>query len=540
MDRTARALWILGALVATAAGSLGCKGPPPTNPGAVSREPNRLLWGDTHVHTSRSADASRHGARAADLNAAYDWAKGLPVVHPTTRARIQLRRPLDFLVVTDHAEGLQKRAWSDTIDAAERHYAPCAFTTFIGWEWSSELADHQIHRSVFMNQGAMQARELLPFSALDGTRPEDLWSWLQEKSSLVVTDFIAIPHAPNLSAGTMYPEVDAEGAPITAEYAEMRMRWEPVSEVTQVKGDSETHPALSPDDEFADFETYPATQTQAKPAREGAYARTALLRGLQIGKSAGANPFQFAMIGSTGSHTGLASADEDYFWGARPGERDLSAQGLTAVWAEENTRTSIFNAFKRKEVYATTGPRIRVRFFGGWSFTAKHAQKASMVMLGYTEGHPMGSELTGAPEDTAPTFMMYALKDPEGANLDRIQIVKGWVDDDGQTHEKVYDVVWSGGRERGPDGTLTPVTNLVHRSTATYLDVEGAPSLHGFWSDPQFDPEQPAFYYLRVLQVPTPRHTLYDALAEGTDPEESGHPVMIQERAYTSPIWYTP
>jgi hypothetical protein len=512
-----------------------------------------------HVHTSDSADAHRLGNRSADANTAYRWAKGLPVVHPYTRARVQLERPLDFLLVADRAKELKKGAWSGTIAAAERHYAPCAFTTFIGWEWTSGRGGHNLHRVVFMNEGAEQARRLVPFSALDGSRPEDLWSWLEETSSRVGTDFIAIPHSPNLSGGMMYPEVDSEGLPITAAYAEARMRWEPVAEVTQIKGDSETHPALSVNDELADFETFPPTPEHGgvqPKISEGSYARTALLRGLQIGQSVGANPFQFAMIGSTGSHTGLASADEDYFWGAPPSQSgpqsqppigaaglegsDLSAQGLTAVWAEENTRTSIFDAFKRKEVYATSGPRIRVRFFGGWNFSAKQARKASMVITGYMFGYPMGSDLTEAPEGKAPSFLMYAVKDPEGANLDRIQLVKGWVDEEGKTHEKVHDVVWSGGRERGPEGKLPPVKDLVDLATATYLDVEGTPALYGFWSDLQFDPKQPAFYYLRVLQVPTPRHTLYDAVARGIDPNETGRPPTIQERAYTSPIWYTP
>ena len=545
MNRIQRSLWMLTALATMAAGSLGCKGPPPTNPGVIAREPNRLLWGETHVHTSASEDARLLGNRSADPNTAYRWAKGLPVVEPYTQARVQLQTPLDFLVVADHAEGLEKAAWSGTIDAAERHYAPCAFTTFIGWEWSSELGGHNLHRVVFMNEGAKHARQLIPFSALDGPRPEELWNWLEETSSRVGTDFIAIPHNPNLSGGMMYAEVDSEGLPITSAYAQTRMRWEPVAEVTQIKGDSETHPALSPDDEFADFETFSRAPEQGGAEGKisnGAYARTALLRGLGIGQSVGVNPFKFAMIGSTGSDTGLASADEAYFWGATPGldSRDYSAQGLTAVWAEENTRTSIFEAFKRKEVYATTGPRIRVRFFGGWNFGAKQARKANMVTIGYTFGHPMGSDLAKRPEDKAPSFLMYAVKDPEGANLDRIQLVKAWVDVEGKTHETVYDVVWSGGRERGPDGKLPPVKNTVDLATAKYVDVEGAPALYGFWSDPQFNPEQPAFYYLRVLQVPTPRHTLYDAVARGIDPNETGHPPTIQERAYTSPIWYTP
>jgi hypothetical protein len=559
MNCIQRALWILTALATVAPGLLGCKGPPPTNSAVIAKEPNRLLWGDTHVHTSYSADADLRGKPAADPNTAYRWAKGLPVVDPYTRAKVQLQTPLDFLVVADHAEGLNKAAWSGMVEAAERHYEPCTFTTFIGWEWSSELGGHNLHRVVFTDGGAEQARQLVPFSALDGPRPEDLWSWLEETSSRLETDFIAIPHGPNLSGGMMYPEADSEGLPITAAYAQTRMRWEPVAEVTQIKGDSETHPSLSPDDELADFETFPQKSEQGDAQtkiREGSYARSALLRGLQIGQSVGANPFQFAMIGSTGSHTGLASADEAAFWGANPfkvgpgnerstgadalASRDLSAQGLTAVWAEENTRTSIFEAFKRKEVYATTGPRMRVRFFGGWNFNAKQARKALMVNIGYTFGLPMGSHLTKAPEGKAPTFLMYAVKDPEGANLDRIQLVKGWVDAEGKTHEKVYDVVWSGGRERGPDGNLPLVKDTVDPATAKYDDTEGAAALYGFWSDPGFNPEQQALYYLRVLQIPTPRHTLYDAVALGIDPNETGHPQTIQERAYTSPIWYTP
>lgn len=540
MDDTRKALRIPFAIVVLAAISIGCKPPPPTNPTAIAREPNMLLWGDTHVHTRYSADTAHDGVRAADLQTAYRWAQGIPVVDPYTRARVQLRRPLDFLVVTDHAEGLTAAAWQDTITTADRHYAPCSFTTFIGWEWSAEQDGKQLHRSVLMSGSAAEARELTPFGAQDSTRPEALWAWLEEKSSVVGTDFIAIPHGPNLAGDRMYPEVDSDGEPISAEYAEARMRWEPLSEVTQTLGDSETHPSLSPDDELASFETYPRDDGQSGPITAGAYARSALLRGLQIAHSTGANPYRFAMVGATGSHTGLASADEGYFWGAAPGDREASAQGLTAVWAEENTRTSIFDAFKQREVYATTGPRIRVRFFGGWDFTVKHAKSPSLVTVGYTLGHPMGHELRDAPDDKVPTFLMYAVGDPDGAQLDRIQMVKGWVDADGVTHEKVYDVVWSAGRERDEDGRVPPVQDLVDLRTGANLDVEGVPALHGFWSDPQFDPKEPAFYYLRVLEVPTPRHSLLDALARGTDPADAGYPPTIQERAYTSPIWYTP
>lgn len=547
MNRIGRGLWIVAALGTAAASVLGCKGPPPTHAGAIALEPNELLWGDTHVHTRNSTDALDEGNRSVDPDTAYRWAKGLPVVNPHTRARIQLQTPLDFLVVSDHAEMLQQRTWNDAVETAERHYAPCRFTTFIGWEWTAELDGQNLHRVIFMNEGAERARQITPLSSLGSPHPEDLWDWLAETSSRVGTDFIAIPHAPNLSGGLMYPEVDSQGGPITEAYAQTRMRWEPVAEVTQIAGDSETHPTLSPDDELAGFEKLaPATGEARGEINEGAYARSALLRGLRSGSALGANPFQFGMIGSTGTHAGLASAEEDNFWGGPAaelgglGSGDASAQGLTAVWAEENTRASIFDAFKRKEVYATTGPRIRVRFFGGWSFEAKQASKADMVNVGYTLGHPMGSDLKKPPNGKAPGFLMYAVRDPEGANLDRIQLVKGWVDEEGRSHEKVYDVVWSKSRERGPDGKLPGAEDTVDLATASYDETRGAPALHGFWSDPEFDPEQPAFYYLRVLQIPTPRHTLYDAVARGVDPAQTGHPPTIQERAYTSPIWYTP
>jgi hypothetical protein len=603
-------------MTALAAVALGCKGPPPTSTGAITNEPNRLYWGDTHVHTSHSAYAYLLGNRSADPDTAYRWAKGLPVVHPHTGAKVQIHTPLDFLVVADHAEMLavplklmqgdpklastetgkrwirmmqegkgpqifeqelsaairsgtaiggfdddevEQSAWGSIVEAAEKHYAPCSFTSFVGWEWTATPDGKSLHRVVFMDKGREQASQFIPFSSFDSPRPEDLWGWLEETSARAGTDFIAIPHNSNLSGGMMYPEVDSDGRPITAAYARTRMRWEPIVEVAQIEGDSETHPSLSPDDELADFEKLPQTPeaggVEAK-ASEGDYVRSGLLRGLQIDQEIGSNPYKVGMIASTGSYTGLASAEEFNFWGrtafdsipenkSAPGSSglkgsDVSAQGLAAVWAEENTRTSIFAAFKRKEVYATTGPRIRVRFFGGWDFDAKQAQKANMVTVGYTFGHPMGSDLTKVPKGKKPTFLFYAVKDPEGANLDRIQLIKGWVDAEGKTHEKVYDVAWSGGRKRGPDGKVPPIDSTVHLATAKYDNVWGAPALRGFWSDPDFDPKERAFYYLRVLEIPTPRHTLYDAVALGTDPNESGRPPTIQERAYTSPIWYTP
>jgi len=564
MRRIEPALWTL---IAVATAVLGCKPPPPTTPAAIASEPNLLLWGDTHVHSSYSQDAYALGNHSADPDTAYRWAKGLPVVHPITQAKVQIEKPLDFMIVADHAEALGAHleldpaaAWSEIIEAAERHYAPCSFTSFIGWEWTSAADGKNLHRVVFMKGGREQANQLAPFSALDGARPRDLWSWLEEASARLRTDFLAIPHGSNLSDGAMFADTDSEGRPISAAYARMRMRWEPVAEVTQFEGDSETHPSLSPDDEFADFETFlPASEDGAGQPKlsKGDYARSALRRGLGIEQAVGANPFKFGMIGSTNSHTGLASAEEDNFWGATAAEStpeneraprpdgeiqgsDLSAQGLAAVWAEENTRASIFAAFKRREVYATTGPRIRVRFFGGWGFNKKQAGDPNMVTLGYTLGYPMGSDLTKAPEGKAPGFLMYAVKDPDGANLDRIQIIKGWVDADGTTHEKVFDIAWSDKRERGPDGAVPPLPDRVDLATASYHNSSGAQALRGFWSDPDFDPAQRAFYYVRVLQIPTPRHSLYDAVARKQDPSQTGHPPTIQERAYTSPIWYTP
>lgn len=599
MQRIAR---ILGTITLVGWGVLGCKGPPPTVAFAIRAEPNRLLWGDPHVHSSYSADAYLMGNRTADPGTAYRFARGLPVVHPYTQAKVQLRTPLDFAVVADHAEmltvplrlmkgdtelaksatgkrwlemmqrgegleamerdlgaGLHEStaisdfdddevkadAWDDVVAAAERYYEPCAFTTFIGWEWSAEADGHALHRVIFMDQGGKQARQLLPFSALDGPLPEDLWAWLADTSQRVGTDFVAIPTGSNLSGGMMFPEVESDGRPMTVAYARTRMRWEPVAEVTQIRGDSETTPTLSPEDDFAGFEQFPRSAAGGGVEQDqGDYVRGALLRGMQIAQTIGANPYELGMVGGTGSHTGLASAEEDNFWGVPSADglagADLSAQGLTAVWAEENTRQSIFAAFKRREVYATTGPRIRVRFFGGWSFDDKEASNFQMVHTGYTNGFPMGSDLTKGPQGKAPNFMMYAIKDPEGANLDRIQMVKGWVDAEGKTHEKVYDVVWSGDRKRDADGKVPSIESTVDLATAKYQNIFGAPALHGFWTDPDFDPKQRAFYYLRVLQIPTPRHTLYDAVAFGVDPAESGEPATIQERAYTSPIWYVP
>jgi hypothetical protein len=480
---------------------------------------------------------------------------------------------------------VSRTIWGEIMDAAERHYEPGKFTTFLGWEWSSTPQGANLHRVIFIREGKQMGEQFIPYTSLDSDKPEDLWKWLDVTTEKTGANLIAIPHNSNISKGLMFPIKDSYDRPISAEYANNRMRWEPVVEMTQIKGDSETHPNLSPTDEFADYETYDhlieVEGTEQKAmftdsflgelseqdrefvkkheiyiARAGDYARSALKRGLAIEARIGVNPYKFGQVGSTDSHTAMASAEEDNFHGKMaldstpetkakdiiPGTPgwDMGAAGLVAVWAEENTRESIFDAFRRKEVYATTGPRIQVRFFGGWKFTSEDGKASDLVDIGYEKGVTMGSDLTNAPEGKAPTFLISALKDPNEANLDRIQIIKGWIDKEGDPQEKIYNVAMSDGRTVGSDGKVKPVGNTVDIKTATYTNSIGDTGLVTVWTDPDFDSLQRAFYYARVLQIPTPRHTLYDAIALGIDPEETGNPATIQERAYTSPIWYTP
>jgi hypothetical protein len=342
------------------------------------------------------------------------------------------------------------------------------------------------------------------------------------------------------------------------------MRWEPVIETTQIKGDSETHPSLSPDDEFADFETYEHLFRMDESETEdvgdslrGSYTRAGLMRGLEIEEEIGVNPFKYGMIGSTDAHTGFSSAEEDNFWGkfsldSIPDEKrdreltpgvygwDMSGSGLAAVWATENTREAITAAFKRRETYGTSGPRIMLRFFGGFDFATGDANARNLAQVGYDKGVPMGSDLTAAPDGKAPSFLIHAVKDPKDANLDRIQVVKGWVGANGTAQEKVYNVGWSEGRSLGSDGRLLAVGNTVDLTTGLFTNDIGTPELVTVWTDPDFDTTQRAFYYVRVLQIPTPRNSTYDAIALGIDPAETGHAITIQERAYSSPIWYTP
>ena len=592
--------------------------------------PNQVLFGDTHLHTAMSADAGLT-ATITTPDDAYRFAKGETVMS-SNGIPARLQRPLDFLVVADHAEnlglpfGLEEgneallstewgqglaeviapktheamgeayvywgntfsaaeepvdplaetnfpaTMWQRMTDAAERHNNPGTFTALIGYEWTSSPDGNNLHRNVIFRDGKDRADQVVPFSAYDSMDPEDLWNWMDKYQSETGGRVLAIAHNGNLSNGLMFDDVTmTDKKPLDREYAERRMGFEPIYEVTQIKGDGETHPGLSPNDEFADYGTWdtgsfgPELKTSDMLPRE--YAREAWKRGLAYEVKLGANPFKFGVIGSTDAHTGLATTQEDNFFGKvalveptkdpvrfeeqitgrftpdDPSDDIVHAQGLAsglaAVWARENTRDAIWDALNRKEVYATTGTRIRVRVFAGDAFSKEDLARSDFAAYGYAHGVPMGGDLSGAPNQAPPALLIKAIRDPDGANLDRVQVVKGWLDADGKTHEKVYDVAWSGDREPGEDGKLPPVGNTVNVEEATYTNSIGAVYLDAFWKDPDFDPAQRAFYYVRVLEIPTPRWTTYDAKFFGIDLPE-GIPPTHQERAYTSPIWYTP
>ena len=464
-----------------------------------------------------------------------------------------------------------RSTWDETIAAAEEANQPGRFTAFIGYEWTSNTGGNNLHRVVIYRDGGDKAGQVEPYTTLrpaGSDDPKDLWRWLAAYEERTGGQVLAIAHNGNLSNGRMFPVIDTfTGRDFDRAYAETRARWEPLYEVTQIKGDGETHPFLSPNDEFADFERWDVgnldlTEAKTREMLPGEYARSALRLGLLLEQRLGVNPYRFGMIGSTDSHTGLATADEDNFFGKHAGAEPSAgraghvfaaspdgrirligwqqvASGYAGVWARENTRAALFDAMQRKEVYATTGPRMFVRFFGGWEFEPADAHTRNPAIAGYTKGVPMGGDLGEAPRGRAPTFLVAALKDPIGANLDRIQIVKGWLDAAGQTQEKVYDVVWSGDRRPDAQGRLPAVGNTVDVANATWTNTIGAGELITVWRDPDFDPAQRAVYYARVLEIPTPRWTAYDARYFGVQmPPEV--PRTIQERAYTSPIWYSP
>jgi len=592
---------------------------------------SQVLFGDTHLHTSYSMDSYLVGNASADPDTAYRWAKGLPVIHPYHRARVQIKTPLDFLVVADHAElmgvvraihtdqaelsdmgwfasikrwgiiqlleyvidggdaaaffggllpegqqnpggdpvqdpnntdifgwfgdttAMETTAWSEIVDAAERHNDPGTFTSIIGWEWSSVPTGVNLHRIVITPDGADKAKQYLPYGSDQSQYPEDLWQWLGDTEVATGSRFISIPHNSNLSKGYMFADTTLKGQAITAEYAKIRVAREPVVEIAQMKGDSETHPQLSPNDPFADFETYDkylSKSTGAYQPETGDFIRSALKQGLALEQKVGVNPFKFGVIASTDSHTGLSSAEEANFLGKtatdsipenkRPENGNywiMAAQGLAAVWAPENNREAIFAAFKRKEVYATSGPRLKVRVFGGWGFSQDDVNSKQFAKIGYAKGVPMGGDLSRS--EQAPQLLIRAVKDPLDANIDRVQVIKGWLDQQGQQHERVYNVAWAGDRQLDENGKLDALPTTIDPQTLIYSDEQGAAELATLWTDPDFNADQKAFYYLRVLQIETPRHSSYDAMALQQEPTAI-RPASIQERAYTSPIWYTP
>ncbi len=595
---------------------------PQFSPYAGRNYPTKVLWGDTHLHTAVSVDAGTM-CRLGQEDA-FRFARGEEVTS-TIGVRAKLSRPLDFLVIADHAEmyglmpqllsgdrdiletekgkrwyqmisggnrdqifsaameiistlkdkeppikseKLVRKAWQNFTALADKYNEPGRFTAFIGYEYTTR-GGNNLHRNVVFREGASEANRTLPFSQYDSQNPEDLWKALDKFQKESGAEVLAIPHNGNLSNGRMFSVLTNDGNPLTREIAELRARMEPIIEVTQIKGDSETHPFLSPNDEFADYETWDkanldGSELKKKEMFQYEYARSALRIGLQLEKKLGVNPFKFGMVGSTDAHTALAAVEEDNFFGKHSGvepepgrwEHEVirssldpnltvlgwqqASSGYAAVWATENTRDAIFDAMKRKEVYATTGSRMSVRFFGGWDFVSEDADNRQPASVGYEKGVPMGGDLTKAPAGKGPTFLVGALKDPYGGNLDRVQIVKGWLNADGSTAEKVYDVAVSDARKIGPDGRCKQaVGNTVDVKNATWKNTIGAPELIAVWRDPEFDSKQLAFYYVRVLEIPTPRWTAYEAkrFKLNLPPEV---PMTTQERAYTSPIWYTP
>jgi hypothetical protein len=584
--------------------------------------PDQVLFGDTHFHTNLSFDAGLVGT-TLDFDTGYRFARGEKVISNTGQP-VQLIRPLDFLVITDHAEmiGLApmiqesnpallsdpwgswvherfnagpegrmevfqniiatslsgtnpfssdeaaRSIWVDFVVKADTYNQAGRFSAMTGFEWTATPNGDNLHRVVVYRDGADKTSRTLPFSMFDGPDPEDLWRYLANYEDKVGGQAFAIPHNGNLSNGLMFADRTFSGSKLSRAYAESRIRWEPIIEVTQIKGDGETHPLLSTEDEFADYETWDTSNLDGSAAKKESmlkyeYARSALKLGLKLGKKLGSNPYKFGLSGASDTHTALATTREENYFGKYqktepspdrhnsevipaedPALRIMTSQeaasGLTAVWARENTRGEIFDAMKRKEVYATTGTRILVRVFGGWNFEPDEVVRPDFIDQGYRRGVPMGGELGTGPAGSAPRFMIRALRDPDGANLDRIQIIKGWLDKKNETHERIYDVAVSGRREIGADGRCRQqVGDTVDVDKATYTNRIGGAFLTAHWQDPDFNPDEHAFYYVRVLEIPTPRWTTYDAAFFGIE-RPKNVPATLQDRAYTSPIWYTP
>ncbi len=590
-----------------------------------SEYPEQVYWGDTHVHTDNSIDAFGFGNRL-DTEAAMRFAKGEQVTS-TKGVEAQLSQPLDFIVIADHAAALgatkalynapriallgdefllrwydmmheseegSLRVTAELIDGAangtlpdnftdqeaqaervgelwtehgniiERYNEPGKFTAFMGFEYTPMPGGDNLHRVVMFRDNAEKATQVIPFSSQQSLNVEDLWAYMSAYEKKTGGQMLSIPHNSNVSNGQMFSMNKFDGSPIDAAYAKTRAMREPIIEVTQIKGDSETHPFLSPNDEFASYgvagwDKYnlSATKPMAKSSYAGSYAREALKRGLILEGQTGANPFKFGMIGSSDTHTSLADVREKNFTGKHTGnepnvkDRALAPQnlgtregrfgwhylssGYAGVWATSNTREAIFDAMMRREVYATTGPRMQVRFFGGFDYSADDV--SNLVSNGYAKGVPMGGDINASEDSKAPTFLISALMDPESANLDRIQVVKGWIDSNGQTNEKIYNVVWGGDRKVSSDGKLPAVGNTVNLSKGTWSNDIGAAELMTFWQDPDFAADQNAFYYVRVLEIPTPTWPVYDSIKYGFTLGDEVIKIQ-QERAYTSPIWY--
>ncbi len=573
------------------------------------------LFGAVHVHTNNSFDAFTNGTVTTPADA-YRWAQGEVIKGDRFGAEFKIKTPLDFYAVSDHAEmmgtfvqmldptteisknpiaarvlssdqnvamqafaeilidmssgtldpqfsdpAISRSVWSAIVATADDYYRPGEFTTFPAFEWSANPNTRNLHRVVlFRDSGVVPD---IAFSAIDSDVPEDLWTWMDTQRAAGST-LLAIPHNGNASDGLMFSLQDQNGNPLDEAYAQRRSNNEPLYEISQIKGTSETHPDLSPNDEFAGFELWDYTLSAAaeRPThRAGSYARQALLDGLSLSSQGKGNPFRFGFMGDTDTHNAAASNEEDNYTGkfafeANPQHRllgidgqpdsqkkqvrEFSSGGLAGVWADANTREAIYGAMLRRETFGTSGPHLQVRLFGGWDFSAADGPETDWVANGYARGVPMGGDLPAAPAGAIPSFIVWAMKDPNSGNLDRVQLVKGWVDADGQQHEQIYDVVWSDERTMDAEtGRLAAVGNTVDASTATYSNSIGDAELFAVWSDADFDARQHAFYYLRVLEIPTPRWSTRDAVALGMAIPE-GLPAVIQERAWSSPIWYTP
>ena len=590
---------------------------------AGASAPRHAYFGDLHIHTQYSIDSYNFGVRATPDDA-YRFAKGEALAHPLGYS-IRLRRgPLDFLAVTDHGEYLGvaraladpghplashpvavklrsadpndrweagraldgwvrgepvsdldpspivRSSWQETVAAAERHDDPGRFTTFVAYEFSSTPDGVNLHRNVIFSGNDVPA---LPFSAVDSINPEDLWTWLDEQRANGI-EALAIPHNSNWSQGKMFDRTDWAGEPIDAAYVEQRRRNEPLVEITQGKGTSETHPVLSPNDEWADFEIWRKNSMAfgedgsivfAEGATTGAYARDALRAGLEIEREIAANPYLFGFIGASDGHNAAGSVEEDQHFGhageidgtpaargslpdGRPGQSQFpfeietiewGASGLTGVWAEENTRASIYAAFRRKETFATSGPRIRVRFFAGYDYPDDLPNQHHAAERAYAGGVPMGGELAAQPGN-APRFFVQAARAPGEAWLQRAQVVKSWIDASGETHERVFDVACSDGLTPDPKTHRCPDNGArVDLDDCSISLDKGDVELVTLWSDPTFDPTERALYYARALQNPTCRWSTWEAIRAGVEPT-SKVPATIQERAWSSPIWIAP